>query len=323
MQRPAPFLRLTLLGVGLLGVCPVAADELGVELQAVARVGSRPEECGGGARTRVTRWDRAKLTGLGPYCDALARGYASLAEAPGVALEAAAAAESALPGRAPALVLEARAQVAVGAWGEGWSRFERARSLSPRSVESPLALHDLAVCAEKTGHRAEALAAYRALIVRASFFDDDRRELTVLVEAAVLTMSQGPEHIAEAIGYLTEARRRGSSLGRRGYVLAALALALDRQGTPAEARAVASEAAGPQELEAERRRPEKARPDAPLLPAGELDALIAILAEGRDRELAIQRWGSFLESPSGKTGPFAAHARAHREALGRSVPGKR
>jgi hypothetical protein len=45
--------------------------------------------------------------------------------------------------------------------------------------------------------------------------------------------------------------------------------------------------------------------------------MIAILADRRDRGLALDRWSSYLASPGVSGGPFASHAEAHRAALQR------
>src|SRR5262249_55143985 len=110
--------------------------------------------------------------------------------------------------------------------------------------------------------------------------------------------------------------RRGPLPGLGDAVQAALALALDRSGRAAEAAGVAAESSGPWALEAERDRMAKGpRTGVPTLPKPELDAMIAILAEKHDRDLALERWGSYLAAPEGAKGPFAAHATAHRAAL--------
>lgn len=304
---------------------PGAAETLGADLVAAARAGGRPEECGGAYRTRAARWERARFPGLGPYCDALARGHAALRSSPKEALASAAAAEAALPGRAGAQVLAARAHVALGAFEDARGEFARARALSRRSATDPAALRDLALAELSTGHAEEALAAYRELVPRAELLGDPRVELAIFVEASVLAMSRGPEHLPLAIGYATEARRRGSLPGLGDAVLAALALALDRAGRTAEAAGVAAEASGPWWLESERDRAAKRawpppagdRPALVALPRGEIDAMVAILAERRDRSLALDRWGSYLATPGVESGPYASHAAAHRAALAR------
>jgi tetratricopeptide (TPR) repeat protein len=323
-RRRSPFAFVATFGAlagGALLTTPVVvrAETLGADLVAAARSGGRPEECGGAIHSRAGRWERARYPGLGPYCDALAKGHALLRTAPDQALNEAATAENALPGRSGPLVLAGRAQVALGAYEDARERFARARAISKRSVEPPAVLHDLAVAELYTGHAAEALAAFRELVPRAELLGDERAELVVLVEACVVAMSQGEATLPEAIGYASEARRRTPLPGLGDAVQAALALALDRSGRVAEAAGVAAESSGPWALEAERDRRAKSPLTAvgvvPMLPKPELDAMIAILAEKRDRDLALERWGSYLAAPEGAKGPFAAHATAHRAAL--------
>jgi tetratricopeptide (TPR) repeat protein len=295
-----------------------AAETRGLDLVAAAHSGGRPEECGGAYRNRAGRWERARYPGLARYCDLLASGHAALRVSPDKALAASVAAQEVLPGRAGALVLSARAHLALGAHEQARQEFARARELSRRSVSDPAALRDLALAELATGHLDEALAAYRELVPRADLLGDPRVELAIFVEATVLAMSRGPEYLPLAIGYATEGRRRGSLPGLGDAVLAALALALDRSGRAAEAAGVAAESSGPWWLEAERDKAAKGgKASLPALPPGELHAMIAILAEKRDRGLALDRWSSYLASLGAAGGPFAAHAEAHRAALSR------
>jgi hypothetical protein len=220
-------------------------------------------------------------------------------------------------------VLEARADVAEGEWEHAFVRFGEARSLAAQSLDDPASFHDFAVAALRSGHHAEALEAYRALIPRLDLIGDRARAITVLVEGAVLSMSFGPEHLTEAVGYGLEARRRGVVPGLSGYALAALALATDRQGHSTEAAAIAEEAGGGYQLESDRAKGAKGRPGVPVVAGAEVDAMIAMLAERSDRELAIERWQSYLASDAGRASPYAAHARAHLDGLSRRARGAR
>jgi hypothetical protein len=91
-------------------------------------------------------------------------------------------------------------------------------------------------------------------------------------------------------------------------------MALDRQGLAEEANAVAGEATGPWSLESDRERIGTVK-GLPEVPAGEIDAMIAILAEHHDRDLAVERWQSYLESDLGKSGPYSAWGRGRRDAF--------
>jgi hypothetical protein len=296
--------------------CPskeALAEDLGGHLVALSRASVRPAECGGSMRATVGRWARAREPRLGRYCDSLARGYALVGTLPKDSLALARQAEGTLPGHTPALVLEARALVTLGDDAGAWSRFERVLA-SGVQVDAPSILHAMAVSAVRTHHAEAGMAAYRALVSRVELIDDTTEQVRILIEAALLAMSGGKDHVAEAVGYLSEARRRPRIPGLSEYLMAALSMALDRQGLADEANAVAAEASGPWRLESDRERIGTAQ-GLPEIPAGEIDAMIAILAEHHDRELAAERWQSYLDADAGKSGPFAAWARGRRDAF--------
>jgi len=293
------------------------ADDRGPDLSAIARAGSRPSECGGATRTRPNRWERAKSPGLEHYCTLLAKGYGKLRAAPGDALAFSTEASRLMPSASAPLLLEARAKVALGAFADAFALFGHARAVSRDGLDAPGALHDFAIAAQKTNHLREALDAYRSLAPQVELLDDPDEALRIFVEGAFVAMSQGPEHLAESVGYLNEARRLPKVPELDSYLLGALSLALDRQGRRSEATGIAAESSGPWQLESERSGDTALEGPRPVLPDGELDAMIAELAERRDRDLAVERWQSFLDSPAGKAGPFAAHARGLRDALKR------
>jgi tetratricopeptide (TPR) repeat protein len=315
-------------------VARAAPEVSSTALVTVAEASTRPAECTPPHGARTTLWQRARSPKLAAYCDLLGRGYARLERAPEQALEAGKQASQAWPDGVAARVLEGRALLALGRYGEALARLIEARERSSRSLEAPGALHDLGTAALLAGRSEVALSAYRSLVPRAGLLGDALRRQNVYVEAAAVVMQASA--LDEAVGYLGEARRRGSPPGTRDVVLAALALALDRQGRMDEARGVAAEASGPyllaaraaeqrgdasKEADAEPPKPQapaaaEAVPDRswPVLPPGELDAMVAILAERSDRELAREAWRSFLASPASR-GPWADHARKHLVSL--------
>ncbi len=326
---PALVVVLAQLASGPLSPAPVGR----ATLRAAAAASPRPPECAAPAPDKErSLWERAHAPGLLEYCNDLARGYSRLTRSPADALAAARAADKAAPGRAATHVLEGRALLALDKSADAFQSFEKALGLSRRALRAPAALHDLAVAALRSGHTTASVKAYRSLVPRADLLSGMQRQ-RVYVEAADLVMSTGPKGLDEAIGYLTEARRRGSPPGFGDYVPAALALALDRQGRDEEARGVAAEAGGPWSLfprvEGVTDKPHggdgRAAPTArgkapapsaqPVLPAGEIHAMVAMLAERDDPSLAREQWQAFLASPAGK-GPWAAHAKRHLAALG-------
>ena len=176
-------------------------------------------------------------------------------------------------------------------------------------------MHDLARVLVKTGKRDEALGVYRALVPRVDLLGTTDRRVSVLLEAAHLSMAveRSPATSArpssgldEAIAYLREARQRPPTQ-LSGDVLLSLALALDRAGSREEADATLTQAdrAGAR------------------LHGGSLEYLVhpedraaldALAAESRDHAAAQKAWESFLAGPGGK-GPWAVAARARLDAL--------
>jgi hypothetical protein len=292
------------------------------QLLAAAAASPRPKECSSlahAARARASHvWEQARRPGIGEYCDLLARGYASLGRSPETALEAGARAARIMHGRAAPLVLEARAELALGGTDRAWKLFSSARAADKRSTEAPEALHDFAVTAERTGHVREALAAYRALVARADMLESALCRERVYVEAAALAMQQGASGLNEAVGYLSEARQRSIPPGFEDYVLSALALALDRQGSSDEASGVAAEVETTADLRAALKAP-GARSGtaecagAPVLPPGELHAMIAIVAQRQDADLAREQWSAYLASAHGA---WTGYAKKKLAALG-------
>jgi hypothetical protein len=249
----------------------------------------------------------------------LARGYARLSRAPALALLAAEEAERAATGRAGPEVLAGRAQFALGRYAQAYEHFARARKRASRSLEAPRALHDYAASALAANHEKEALAAYRLLVPRAGLLARANDRQRAYLEAALLAMAQGEAQLPEAVGYVSEARRRRGPPGMSDIVLGTLALALDRQGRHEEARGVAREAGGPWGLSAllesskagDKKKSGRAAPGRvlPVTRPGELAAVVAMLAEPFDAEVAKDHWQAYLDSPAGKSGPWSQHAR--------------
>src|SRR4029079_2154097 len=111
-----------------------------------------------------------------------------------------------------------------GAVEDAARAFEKARALDPRRVEDPGTMHDLCRALAKTGKRDEALAVYRALVPRVDLLGTTERRVSVLLEAAHVSMAAEaagtatlPTEIGkkatrtrleEAVAYLREARQR-------------------------------------------------------------------------------------------------------------------
>src|SRR5262245_43857998 len=126
---------LTLLLLGQLAGSAGRAAPSSDALSAAAAASPRPEECvRRAAAGREALWQRARTPGLDAYCDALARGYSRLRRTPELSLEAALAADKALPGRSAPSVLAGQALLRLGRHKEAWQSFERAQARSKRAL---------------------------------------------------------------------------------------------------------------------------------------------------------------------------------------------
>lgn len=296
----------------LAAALPLRSAAARADLTGAAAASPRPAECRlGQPRAASELWSRARVPELGRFCDALAKGYARLSQAPRDALAQAEKAERALPGRAATSVLRGRASLALGDAAEAWEALGRAWKTAPRSLDAPGALHDLGRSALATGHYPEALAAYRALVPRAALLDSDTLRQRIYVEAAAHAMWAGPAGLNEALGYLSEARGTQGAPGFDNVVLAAHALTLDRQNRRKEAEGVLRELRGALDVQALAR-----TVHAPRLPPGELLAFSAIVGERYEPARAASEWSELADTHP--TSPWAAHARAKASALGRA-----
>jgi len=318
------FLATALIAPGRLPAAITVGQSAG--LSAAAAASGRPPECMTGSRRAIARgpsiWEAARVPNLRRYCDLMARAQTQLAAQPDAAKASALEADKALPGRPAPAVVVARASLALGALPEAASAFEKARGLDPRSVEDPSTMHDLARVLARTGKRDEALGVYRALVPRVDLLGTTDRRVSVLLEAAHVSMAAEAAGTAtppadvgkktprarldEAVAYLREARQRPPTQ-LSSDVLLSLALVLDRKGDREEADAAIAEA---------QRTGAKIRAAALDYLAAPEDgaALAALAAEGTDRAAAQKGWESYLAGPGGK-GPWAAAARARIELL--------
>jgi tetratricopeptide (TPR) repeat protein len=309
-----------------------AATSLGQSagLSAAAAASGRPPECMAGSRRALSRgpsvWEEARVPNLRRYCDLMARAQTKLATQPDAAKAAAIEADTALPGRPSPAVVLARAWLLLGAVEEAARAFEKARALDPRSVEDPGTMHDLARVLAKTGKRDEALAVYRALVPRVDLLGTTERRVSVLLEAAHVSMaaegagtatlpaevgSKTPRsRLDEAVAYLREARQRPPTQ-LAGDVLLSLSLVLDRKGDREQAEAAIAEA---QRTGAKTRAGTLEYIAAP----DDAAALAALAAEGTDRAAAQKGWEGYLAGAGGK-GPWAAAARARLELLKKGI----
>jgi hypothetical protein len=302
----------------------LAALALPPEVPAAAAASPRPLMCRAQSQGQSSLWARARPTEVERFCGALARGHARLDRAPAEALELARAAIAMFPSETLGPLLEGRALLRLGRAGEAWQRLAPLVLASAPGLDDASSLHDVARAALLAENLDDAQRLYRLLMPRSVMLGSDELRRAATIEAAALALARGPADLEEALGYLGEARASPAA-GERDLVLGLLALTLDRAGRREQARTVAREASGPYDLEGRLSRAERARVAAPelaaseaaespvsrgraLLPEGELHAVIAVLAEGRDAGLRRAHLVAFLASAGGK-GPWAEHAR--------------
>lgn len=305
----------------------------GTSLLAAAAASGRPRECAATLRRGLSRkptiWEIARAPELSTYCDLIARGKAELASDPKAAKESALAAEKAMPGYAAPRVLLGRALLALGKIEDAARELQAARTLDPRSVEDPPTMHDLALVLRKTGKLEDALTVYRALVPRIDLLGPEDRRITVLLEAAYVSMAVATTHLFaetfgaptssaqakgasgkterkapldEAVAYLREARQRPPT-ALSGDVLLSLVLVLDRNGDRTGADAALTDA---------RTEGVHLHPGAPeyLVTTDDKPCLEALAADGA---ASAKLWETYLQGPSGK-GPWAQAAKARLEA---------
>ena len=265
-------------------------------------------------------WERAKEPNLRRYCDLLASGTAKLVGAgtrvkdvPQIADEA----DKLLPGRAFASVLKGRALLRLGDPEEALKALAEARRRDDRALDDPVALLVWARANARTGHRTEAVAAYRAALPRTSGLSPQDRA-TASFEAGMAVMAQGPAVIDDAVAMLRLARREAQDALQIASSVA-LALALDRAAQRDEARAVVTDAV--------RGDPRTALADVHVATAladsgtaGEGDALVASGLEVNDAPGSRDAWRRYADASKGV---WSDHARERLGAAPAKRPGPR
>jgi tetratricopeptide (TPR) repeat protein len=332
-----------LLAASFLPALPAAGTSLGASgagLGAAAAASGRPKECMSGSRRALAKgpsiWESAREPSLARYCDLMARAQTELSAQPDAAKTAAIEADRALPGRAAPQVVLARAELALGSLEGAAHAFEKARGIEPRSVEDPGTMHDLARVLARTGKREEALAVYRALVPRVDLLGTPDRRISVLIEAAHVSMAAeaagtaaSPTDVGkkgargrldEAAAYLREARQRPVTQ-LAGDVLLSLALVLDRAGDREQADAALAEAQRSGDAVRFRSTNGKPRPLDYLAAPEDALALAALAAEDRDRVESQKAWEAFLAGPGGK-GAWAAAAKTRLDAVKKGAVAK-
>ncbi len=271
----------------------------------------RPTECASLLGLGANVWERAKAPELREYCDLVASassklsGTAIMADS---ALEAARKAETLLPERAAARVLEGRALVALGHAPDAVAAFRAAVTSDSRALDDPPALLAWARALARVGNADEASAAYRALLPRSSSLSSADRAAAA-AGAGLVAMSRGPEGLDEAVADLRDAMRQAD--GETALVASlALALARDRAGAREEAQSLMNDRVrGDPRVWLSTTRAQEILSVAPR----ERSALIAFGLQASRGADAQQAWQQYLTaSPSS---PWTPHAKRSLDAL--------
>jgi tetratricopeptide (TPR) repeat protein len=240
-------------------------------------------------------WDEVRNPGLFAHRAHLRKGLDALAaNRAELALVEADAAIALCGACADGSVLRGRALAASGRHGEAVVAFENAMRLNATALDLAADALTAAFSAIHVGRpELGATILTRALALRHEPVERGRA-LAMLADAL---QAQGPVELKRAIAAYGEAMRDDEA---RKYVLLGLALALHREGEPAQALSLARRADG-----------SDSNASGGWLPEPERAARLALWLEAiGDREAADQAW---LRAADGD-GPWCAHARSARAA---------
>lgn len=193
------------------------------------------------------------------------------------------------------------ARGAVDAW-------DRARELDPTLAEGVRHAFDMAIALSKTQDFPRTVAEYERIVQRLGSSDDAEFRAGVFANCAEAQMAQGRDHLDAAVRNYRRALEELPTyrLGHWG-----LAVALDRQGSQAEAREELRRAIdGDPGLTALR------RGGVFFIPPFEAHAYLALGHEQQGRPtLAVEEWRLFL-AEGGAASPWREVAERHVSALG-------
>jgi hypothetical protein len=301
---------------GALALLAVAAAH-GTDLGASIRASARPALCApqaAAADAAPSQWDTLRERKLAELCVELGRAQVRLATDPLTVLTRARELAQQWPGRAEPWVLQARARVRLGEYGEAWQAFGAARERGEELRAAHVA-RDYAVAARMTGQDGEAVAAYRRLVPLAALWPDPLLAQRLLLEAAAATLTRGPEGMNEALGYLAAVRPRTTSAGLRTVALGLDALAAYRRG---QAPRELEQASAPEVWHfVEQVRGGAAGRAWPVIPRPELQAAASLLVERYSASEAAELWRPYAQMLAGAGGEAALRAQQRLERLER------
>ncbi len=254
-------------------------------------------------------WRRVAQPTHEAFCERLALASSRFAGAPASledVLQLCDDAERLVPGRAEPRVLKARALLEFGAAEEALEALMEAKRRDERVFEDPRSMLALARASARTGRGMQAIAAFRAVLPRASTLSRAEGG-EVAFEAAMALTAAGPEALDEAMVLLRRACLDAED-ALRPLARIALALTLDRAGRGAEA-SVPLQGIG---LLTRDTLAKSAIVSRALANAGALrerDALAAMALERSRPSDARAAWVRYVQS-AGNGGPWLEHARA-------------
>jgi hypothetical protein len=253
----------------------------------------------GSDRPAQAIWQRAGQRRLARLCERLSSIQITLSSAPAEALAGAQALAAEWPDRVEPKQLVARALTRLGRHAEAWTLWASTTAASETSLTGTRALHDYALSAAMTGHDAQALSAYRAVVTRSASSADRAYRERVLIEASAAALRVDQTDTEEALGYLAAAAddRTTPLLATCAAGLARLANVL-RPGALVDVPKIEASAAWAFLREIDT--PSPARSSWPSLPAHELEALAALLIAPHDAERAAQLWQRYIAGLEGR-----------------------
>lgn len=193
------------------------------------------------------------------------------------------------------------ARGAVDAW-------DRAREIDPMLAESVRPSFDMAIALSKTEDYVRTVAEYERIVPRLGAGEDPEFRAGVFANCAEAQMAQGRDHLDAAVRNYRRSIEEVSTyrLGHWG-----LAVALDRQGSAAEARQEARLA-----VEGDPAMSSLRRGGVFFTPAYEMHAYLALGHEAQlHPTLALDEWRQYL-ADGGTAGPWRDVAERHVAELG-------
>lgn len=244
-------------------------------------------------------WNRIAAEKSGRYCGLLRKAQANLWTSPKRAEQYAEGALLLLPQGVLAHLIVAQSLLLQGQPEKSHRLFSVWSQQAPEALRGTVIRVSAARAALLSGHYEDAVAQYRGAILGWDWRLSSRERARVLVEAATAVAYAGPSRGREARHYLALALELEAPLLVE-VIQAAQALSWLREGNDAEAAFALDSEADAWTLPwiFERSAPRRGKPNEvlPVLPPGEVDALIAAVAQVVEPDTAPEAWEAFRQS---------------------------